>query len=162
MLCQVCEGKPATIHLTEIKDGEKTVLNLCEECANEKGLTHGNPIPSLLATLVGEKHKASASDVKCPECGITFEEFRAKGRFGCPRDYEVFAKELAPLLEKIHGSQKHAGRLPKGTLPDAAREENLRRLRRELARAVKDELYEEAARIRDEIRVAEEALRGAV
>jgi protein-arginine kinase activator protein McsA len=38
----------------------------------------------------------------------------------------------------------------------------VRRLRRELARAVKEEQYEEAARIRDEIRVAEEALRGPV
>ena len=162
MLCQVCESKPATIHITEIKDGSKTVLDLCEDCAGEKGLTHGSPIPSLLASLVGERQREAETDLRCPECGISFEEFRAKGRLGCPRDYEVFAKELAPLLEKIHGAQKHAGRLPRGLVPDAGREERLRRLRRDLARAVKDEQYEEAARIRDEIRAAEEALRGPV
>jgi protein arginine kinase activator len=159
MLCQSCESKPATIHITTIEDTAKTTLDLCEDCANEKGVTDGSPTPSLLATLVGPK-KAAESDVKCPECGITFEEFRAKGRLGCPRDYEVFAKELAPLLEKIHGAKQHVGRRPSSAVPDPATEERLRGLRRDLARAVKDEQYESAARLRDEIRVAEEALRG--
>jgi protein arginine kinase activator len=160
MLCQVCESKPATIHLTEIEGVQKTELHLCEECAHEKGLTHGGPIPTGLASLAGEK--ARTSDLKCPECGIGFEEFRMKGRLGCPRDYEVFASELAPLLEKIHGAQRHTGRLPRGAAADAGRADLLRRLRRDLARAVQEENYEEAARLRDEISVAEEALRGPV
>jgi hypothetical protein len=85
---------------------------------------------------------------RCPECGISFEEFRAKGRLGCPKDYEVFAKDLGPLLEKIHGSRQHVGRVPRGAGPDTSREDRLLRLRRDLARAVKDEQYEEAARLR--------------
>jgi protein arginine kinase activator len=160
MLCQACESKPATIHLTEIDADRKNELHLCEECAHEKGLTHGGPIPSGLALFAAEKTRAS--DLRCPECGISFEEFRVKGRLGCPRDYEVFARELAPLLEKIHGAQRHVGRLPRGTPGDAARGEVLRRLRRDLARAVKEENYEEAARLRDEIQTAEEASRGPV
>jgi protein arginine kinase activator len=161
MLCQVCENKPATIHITEIADGKKKVLNLCDDCAGEKDLTHGSgAIPNLLAQLVGERK--AASDLRCPECGISFEEFRAKGRLGCPKDYEVFEAELAPLLEKIHGAKKHVGRLPGGQPADAGREERLRKLRRELQKAVKAEQFEEAARIRDEIKSAEEALRGAV
>lgn len=161
MLCELCETRPATIHITEIVGAQKKVLNLCEDCAQEKGLAHGvGPVPGLLASLVGEK--ASAPAPTCPECGITFEEFRAKGRFGCPKDYEVFATDLEPLLEKVHGARRHAGRLPAGVTPDLARDERLRRLRRELARAVKEEQYEEAARIRDELRSAEEALRGPV
>jgi protein arginine kinase activator len=160
MLCQVCENKPATIHITEIHGGKKNELHLCEECAQEKGVTHGgNVAPALLASLLGER--ARTADLKCPECGITFEEFRMKGRFGCPRDYEVFAKELAPLLEKIHGAQKHTGRVPRGAATATpSRGDTLRRLRRDLAKAVKEENYEEAARLRDEIQAAEEALRG--
>lgn len=161
MLCQLCESRPATIHITEIVNDAKKVLDLCEECAQEKGLANGSgAFPSLLQSLVGERPAASTK--KCPECGVTFDEFRAKGRFGCPKDYEVFAEELAPLLEKIHNAKQHVGRLPAGAVPDAGRDERLRRLRRELARAVADEQYEEAARIRDEIRQTEEALRGAV
>jgi protein arginine kinase activator len=158
MLCQSCESKPATFHLTEIAAGQKKVVDLCEDCAQSKGFAHGTgTLPSVLAALVGERK--ARSDAKCPECGITFEEFRAKGRFGCPKDYEVFAAELAPLLEKIHSAQKHTGRMPQ-SVPDSGREERIRRLRNDLAKAVKDEQYEEAARIRDEIRTNEEALRG--
>jgi protein arginine kinase activator len=161
MICQSCEKKPATIHYTEIKGGDKTVLHLCEECAGEKGLTHGNPIPTLLASLVEGMEKAGkAPEMKCPECGITFEEFRAKGRLGCPKDYDVFASELVPLLEKVHSAKRHAGRLPAGGAPDTARDDRLLRLRRELGTAVKEEKYEDAARLRDEIRRAEESARG--
>ena len=129
--------------------------------AGEKGLTHGNPVPTLLAKLVEGMEQASKSpDLKCPECGITFEEFRSKGRLGCPKDYEAFASELVPLLEKVHSAKKHVGRLPLGRAPDTAREDRLLRLRRELTQAVKDEKYEEAAKIRDEIHQNEEALRG--
>ena len=164
MNCQVCEKNPATFHLTEIGDDGKTVRDLCEECAARLGVANGGSVPSLLEKLFeGQTQALTTTQVKCPECGITFEEFRAKGRFGCPKDYEVFAKELLPLLEKIHsGAKKHVGRVPAGFGNDTAREDALLRLRRELARAVKDENYEEAARLRDEIRTAEESLRGAV
>lgn len=161
-VCRVCESRPATVHYTEIKEGAATVLDLCEECANKQGMT--NPIPSLLSGLLeGAKGLLAAasttSDLKCPDCGIKFDEFKARGRLGCPRDYEVFAKELLPLLEKIHGAAKHVGRVPRGQGPDTVREDRLLRLRRDLAKAVKAEDYEAAARLRDEIRTAEEALR---
>ena len=162
-VCRVCEQRPATVHYTEIKDGSATVLDLCEECANKQGMT--NPIPSLLSGLLeGAKELLSAastsSDVKCPDCGIKFDEFKARGRLGCPRDYEVFSKELVPLLEKIHGATKHVGRVPRGQGPDTLREDRLLRLRRDLNKAVKGEDYEAAARLRDDIKSAEESLRG--
>lgn len=162
-LCRLCDSRPATVHYTEIKEGVATVLDLCEECATKQGMT--NPIPSLLSGLLeGAKGVLAAastsSDLKCPDCGMKFDEFRARGRLGCPRDYEVFAKELVPLLEKIHGSTQHVGRVPLGQGPDTLREDRLLRLRRDLARAVKGEDYEAAARLRDEIHGAETGLRG--
>src|SRR5262245_17837021 len=99
MKCQSCEKNPATVHLTEITDEGKAVFDLCEDCASKKGIVQG-AIPSLLAALV-EGRSGTDPALKCPECGITFEQFREKGRFGCPRDYDVFSKELAPLLEKV-------------------------------------------------------------
>jgi protein arginine kinase activator len=163
MNCQSCEKNPATVHITEIGESGKTARDLCEECASKLGLTSGAPIPSLLAQLFeGVGRELAPTGVRCPECGITFDEFRTKGRFGCPRDYEVFAKDLQPLLEKIHGGAlKHVGRLPASGTRNAEAEDALRRLRRELDKAKKDERYEDAARLRDEIRAAEETLRGA-
>src|SRR5688572_1513632 len=115
-------------------------------------------LPSMLAHLVkGVKPSASPAP-RCPSCGISFAEFREKGRLGCPNDYEFFEEHLTPLLEKIHGATEHRGRLPQGSL-DAAGKRNdlLLRLRRDLLQAVKGEQYEAAARLRDEIRRVEEA-----
>jgi protein arginine kinase activator len=151
MLCQSCSQNPATIHFTEIKNDEKRELHVCEACANAQGLTGGPPIPAMLANLVQGVRKGARSP-KCPDCGITFDEFRSKGRFGCPKDYEVFEELLGPLLEKIHGSKRHVGRLPRGrTEATAAVGDRLLRLRRDLQAAVKAEQYEKAAGLRDEI-----------
>ena len=162
MLCQFCGKNPATIHFTEIKDEVKQELHICEECANEKGLGTGGPLPPMLFELMqGGKRGETQEDLRCPECGITFGEFRTKGRFGCPHDYTVFAEPLGPLLEKIHGSRSHAGRLPRGrTTVDTATADHLLRLRRELKDSVRSENYEDAARIRDEISALEDSLSG--
>jgi protein arginine kinase activator len=158
ILCQSCGENPATIHFTEIKDDQKRELHICETCANAQGLGGGAHIPAMLNELVqGVKRGGVESDTRCPDCGITFEEFRSKGRFGCPKDYEVFAEALGPLLEKIHGAQRHTGRLPRGqTEVDTVVADRLLRLRRDLQAAVEGEKYEEAASLRDEIRRLEE------
>jgi protein arginine kinase activator len=159
--CQSCGQNPATIHFTEIvrvedRDESRT-LHVCEACANAQGLTTGTTIPPLLEELVKGPRAPSAPSVKCPECGITFEEFKSKGRFGCPKDYEVFREPLAPLLAKIHdGARRHKGRLPRGRASmEGGSGDRLLRLRRQLRMAVAGENYEEAARLRDEIRTVE-------
>jgi protein arginine kinase activator len=37
MICQECNQRPAALHFTKIINGEKTEVNLCEKCAQEKG-----------------------------------------------------------------------------------------------------------------------------
>mgnify|MGYP000971956790 CR=1 FL=1 len=91
----------------------------------------------------------------CPSCGITFKEFRAQGRLGCPHDYIAFEDELLPLLENIHGETEHCGKIPKRA-PDSSQQQfRLIKLRSELRSAVDEERYEDAARIRDEIKHVE-------
>jgi protein arginine kinase activator len=158
-LCQTCKQNPATIHFTEIRNDEKRELHVCESCAQSQGIATGPvmaSLPTMLAHLV-KGVKPSAPSPRCPSCGISFAEFREKGRLGCPNDYEFFNEHLAPLLEKIHGATEHRGRLPKGALDaDGQRSDKLLRLRRDLQKAVKGEQYETAARLRDEIRRVEE------
>ena len=151
-------GKVATIHVTEIIDGEKKEIHLCEECAKKKKLLFTN-MPSMLDlsdVLSGIIEAASAAEsdelhkAVCPNCGITFAEFRSNGRFGCPDDYEVFRKGIDPLLERIHGTTEHRGK--KAASPrKSRRSDRLAKLRAELKKAVADEAYERAARIRDQI-----------
>lgn len=168
-LCQSCKQNAATIHLTEIHNDEKRELHVCEACAQSQGIAPGPLLPSLpnmLASLIKSPKPAapavSAPAPRCPTCGISFAEFREKGRLGCPNDYEFFAEHLQPLLEKIHGATEHTGRVPKGSGPaTGGHGEQLLKLRRDLQQAVKAEQYETAARLRDEIRTLEQALAAA-
>src|SRR6185503_16026073 len=99
---------------------------------------------------------------KCPSCELPYAEFRSRGRLGCPQCYDVFRAALEPLLEKIHGQGKHVGKAPGGPpAGDRSREKHLVALRRQLQAAVKDENYELAAKLRDELKKAEAAAAGA-
>ncbi|MDA1194677.1 MAG: UvrB/UvrC motif-containing protein [Planctomycetota bacterium] len=163
MVCQSCGENPATFHLTEISDepgpSQKTVeLHFCEECATAAGHTAEASVPSLMAQAVASVAATAGAGLieglACPHCGMTFQEFKRKGRLGCPRDYEAFATPLDPMLQKMHActSPRHHGRVPRG--PFKARNvvgDRLLQLRRELQNAVGGERYEEAARVRDEI-----------
>jgi protein arginine kinase activator len=157
ILCQ-CGKKIATIHVTEIVSGEKKEIHLCEDCAKKKKIffpatTSVLDLSDVLSGIIdaaGNKEAEELNKTQCPQCGITFADFRAAGRFGCPNDYEAFRKGVDPLLERIHGTTQHRGKAP--AAPGAHRQKDrLAELRAELKKAVADEAYERAARLRDQI-----------
>ncbi len=162
MLCEVCNKRRASIHYLEKVNDHVQEMHLCEECARDKG---GSPkahfqIADLLAGLADMEIPVSVKRGKpknCPGCGLAYEEFRKTGRLGCGRCYETYRDSLAPLLKRIHGSSAHAGKRPPGTA--AARTSSAPRglsaLRMRLEQAVQNEEYEEAAKMRDEIREIE-------
>jgi protein arginine kinase activator len=82
-------------------------------------------------------------------------EFRAEGRLGCPHDYSVFRVGLEPLLQRIHRSERHVGKTPRHRARHARQEADLLALRQQLKHAIEDEAYEEAARLRDLLRIKE-------
>ncbi|MCJ7675011.1 MAG: UvrB/UvrC motif-containing protein [Sedimentisphaerales bacterium] len=160
MLCQVCNKKTATIHLTEISDGVHTEMHLCEQCAIEQGVAAKTQISinELLSGLLAsqpsddELFGPSEPDAKCPHCGFTLEQFRRQGVLGCPYDYEVFEKALAPLIEKAHnGATSHYGKAPARTPQQTKKQMELANLRQQLDTAVRTEDYELAAKLRDKI-----------
>lgn len=161
MKCQKCD-RPATFHITELTGGKPKELHLCEEHARgyleENETTEepvANPTDSLSKQLaVGQtvEQLAKLDKQTCPICGITFLDFRSKGRLGCSHDYICFEKELEPLLTNIHGETTHAGKRPKRSSGNTDRLTELIRLRKDLKTAVTGEKYEQASKIRDEIR----------
>lgn len=163
--CSRC-SKPATLHITELQNGGVKALHLCESCAHEY-LSHpdgaesnveSESLTDKLAELTSDEQLDDLDQLTCPNCGITFREFRNQGRLGCPHDYVAFGRELTPLLENIHGETHHAGKFPKRA-PDASqRQYRLIKLRNDLRLAVQDEEYEAAARLRDEIQSLETEL----
>lgn len=173
MKCQNCD-KLATFHITELTGGAGGKLNelhLCEDHARQY-LTQSDESaveqPSIAGALsqqyqVGQTaEELSRLDQKaCPVCGITFYEFRSKGRLGCPHDYTCFEKELMPLLANIHGETEHVGKTPRRAPRQTENRTRLIRLRREMKEAVAAEDYERATELRDEIKGIEQGLESA-
>jgi protein arginine kinase activator len=154
--CKRC-SKPATLHITEIRSGAVQELHLCETCAQQY-LNQEQEETSDSTEDVAQKESESLEEfdhLVCPNCGITFREFRSQGRLGCPHDYIAFAKELKPLLENIHGETQHNGKFPKRAPHASQLQYRLIKLRSDLRNAVEEEEYESAARIRDEIQSLE-------
>jgi protein arginine kinase activator len=154
-----CERKgctnEATVHLTEILGGQKIEKHLCQKCAVAEGITQ-EPLQVLKELLMQSTALADTPDVKCSVCGMTFQEFRQKGLLGCPNDYHEFESLLAPLLERAHGGDSfHAGKIPPNAAGKEQRQDQLLRLRARLKEAVAREEYEQAARLRDDIKKLE-------
>lgn len=155
MLCDICHKNIATIHLTEIINEKVVETHLCEECSKLKTeeLKDQVSLSEFLTGLMSEKDlKKEKYEGKCLVCGLTYKEFRKKGRLGCAQCYQAFKAQLLPILKRIHGSASHRGKNPSaGGIKDSP-EAALRELKEKLKRAVEFEAYEEAARLRDEIR----------
>jgi protein arginine kinase activator len=66
-------------------------------------------------------------------------------------DYTIFRKGLIPLLEKMHGSTQHVGKVPSRAGKELMKKNELMQLRNELNKAVEREDYERAAELRDRI-----------
>ncbi len=155
--CQYC-GKPATIHLTDILQKKKRETHLCEECARVKkilpksgGAGVALNLQALVQIVLGQQAMGDPEEMTCPDCGISYADFRAVGRLGCANDYTIFEKPLEHLLSKVHRATEHAGKTP---LRHRLRVE-MEDLQRELKAAIASEEYERAAALRDRIRQKE-------
>ena len=161
MQCQNCKNQTATIHLTEITNGNRTETHLCQTCAQKQGLAVQTQIPlnELLSTLLSAQPEATGEDSPpqeekaCPRCGMTLRRFSKETLLGCPQDYEVFEKNLLPLIQRTHnGNTEHCGKTPSSVGPEQDKQIQLAALRRQLDVALRNEQYETAARLRDQIR----------
>ena len=92
----------------------------------------------------------------CPGCGFTKSKFQQTGRLGCSQCYLTFSDEILSRLGPMHRGLRHFGKHPEGFEGDAFSERLLQECKARLEDAVTAENYEEAARIRDEIRQMEE------
>ncbi len=182
MLCENCKKRVANVSYSENINGVKKELHLCEECSKELGITEKMDIrmPSLdFSNLFGSflEDFSSSSDfipllsevkqIKCDSCNSNFNDIINTGRYGCPNCYDIFQDRMDPILKKLQGANRHNGRL--GKISDNKVkfenskenssvnniENKLERLKKDLKLAIKEERYEDAAKIRDEIKKEE-------
>lgn len=177
MLCQRCKNAEATVHIQQVIDTQKTAIHLCDACAAAHDAAEDEEVKlaTLLYKLAAKKILKTtpaggktepfpeaddpAADVTCPRCGWLRHDLQSLGRLGCDHCYDVFAEDLQILIRRLHRGCSHRGRRPGTDAPPADRLAALRIQRQldslgdELAQVVADEHYEEAARLRDRIRV---------
>lgn len=171
MDCTFCPGNKATCHLTKIVNGQTVEVHVCEKCIPDVSFpdlvevdlwdavaklaaAKGKPDPS--GKIDPQPEEISAKSLllassphpahQCPHCGFTHDDVRKTGRLGCPACYEVFAEMLADVLNDCQKALQHTGKIPR-------RHRNLqrKRLEEELQKAIKDERFEDAAMLRDQL-----------
>lgn len=163
-VCSSCQQSQATVLVTELVHAEDSAIppqvreqELCDACAQGQNLPHNAVLkksPQEILKLLHASAQRSRREptIQCPDCGMTLLEFRQKGRMGCPKDYELFGAHARELLERIHGATAHVGRLPGQDAAGLERSRRMSELQKELESAIRQEAYEQAARLRDELK----------
>lgn len=207
MLCQNCGKNEVNFHYTQVINGVKKEMALCDKCAKSLGLeTLDFNMPINFSNFLGDFFGETLEDsflptftktkkLQCEHCGTTYDEFIENGKFGCSNCYDIFSDGLSKVLKNIHGSDTHVGRRSRLSLEerekvkedvkkaskkdqanlknqekqlekqsktvDKSKEEKkqeetkemkLKKLNSDLKQAIKEERYEDAAKIRDEIK----------
>ena len=164
MFCENCNIREATVHKTKITNGIKEEIHLCDECAKQSEMFNFEDnfsihsfLSSLLEGSIAPNITITDGQIKkCPQCGSTYNDFRRSGRLGCSTCYPTFSDALAPLIKRIQGNSIHAGKIPKISGHSIKLRRKIRDLKNQLQKLVQIEEFEEAAKLRDEIKRLEE------
>lgn len=171
MLCEHCNQNEATIHYTEIVNGIKKEHHVCSDCAKELDFSYYSdvlnsemPFAKLLTGLLASKMVMQENDnpmthVICPKCKMNYDEFTKVGKFGCAECYNVFGLLIEEHMKKLHGDSAHTGKqYRRYEFADNIdqMETELEVLKAKLKEAIQIENYEEAAKLRDEIKKIKE------
>jgi protein arginine kinase activator len=172
-LTQIVDGKMTQVNLCDKCSKEKGVTDP----------TGFQLADFLLGTAAQKKTKSAAPEddtLACPECGFTRAHLKKIGRMGCPECYRTFADDLDGMLKAMHKGTRHVGKSPgkpappvstaaahrqeSGAMmppvpppkpPPANPKKRLADLKLAIEKAVAEERYEDAAKLRDEMRALE-------
>jgi len=153
MRCEVCHLHDATRAVTRTVDGEPRELYVCDECARLEasppapetpGAPDSHSISDVMFSLgLPVPPSGKAADAVCPVCGLSRGDLRAHRRLGCPRCFDTFGTDVRTFLS----SRVPAAPRSREDPDEAMRARDAARIRGQLDDAVREERYEEAARL---------------
>lgn len=173
MLCNNCNENEANVRYTQIVNGVKKEMHLCDKCANKLGIGNMDiympDFNNFFGDLLNDFNEdfipsiAMPKVLKCDKCGLSFDDFIETSKFGCDNCYSVFEEKIDPILKRLHGSNRYVGKKVKKVKPENTieikeekEEQNkIDELKALLKQKIKEEKYEEAAKLRDEIKKLE-------
>lgn len=160
MKCNFCDNE-ATVFYTKVVNGKSTKVCMCESCAEERGvldLQHFSlsELMSETKNQLAESEEVMVNLDECSNCGFTLSDFRKIGRLGCSHCYEKFAAEIDGVISKMHKGKEHKGKTPKSLIAQIEHDEQIKSLEASLKKAIANEEFEDAARLRDELKEAKE------
>ncbi len=174
MLCDDCGRHEAVVHIVQIGPDGRIEKNLCEKCAAgygqfapesqpRKNMSVDDFLRGMFSQPAEQEKKPREGGeeplvLTCPNCGMTYADFQQTGKIGCSVCYGTFRRQLEPLLRRIHGTSTHSGKIPRRSGGTLELKQEIKLLRAELKEKVAQEEYEEAAKLRDQVRSLEKEL----
>lgn len=182
MICQKCKVREATVTITKMIHNMQITMHLCPECSKNFSPSVQKQISGVNNILISMMDSVDLPDTEnevvrsCAKCGMTFDDFRKKGTVGCEECFNVYRDKLESIMKRLHGSHKHVGlsyeRIKHSAPPSndvlqnklytkedgkpKSTVDQIENLRKALSEAVAKEEYEEAAKLRDMIKIMEE------
>lgn len=172
MKCQNCGKEEATVRYYENINGEKREIVICANCAKNLNLIDfPNMLSYFFISHPKELFEEEYSNKVCNKCSYTFDDYLEKGLFGCPNCYSAFSDRIDTLLTKVHGKNRHLTIENKVKNSDAKKTQliknkvlensdiskitDINTLKKSLEKSIKEEKYEDAAKLRDRIKELE-------
>lgn len=149
MKCQKCGKNEASICMVKMVGDKKESIYICKDCAETMEHNLFEEFSNLLSPMLGGLFDGGlniADQMICPNCGQTKGGFDESYKMGCEDCYDTF---------KLPVTDRHVGKIPE-------KEESLysfnliNEKELELKKLVSEEKYEDAAKLRDEIKVLKE------
>ncbi|MCP4549054.1 MAG: hypothetical protein GY835_21570 [bacterium] len=164
-ICQLCKHRGAQLSFSELTPAGKSTLMLCTSCALKLGVPVSGREQGVIDTekiweaLVSELAlQKSGEPLSCTSCGWTFASIEKSLSLGCPHCYRTFQGDMTRLLQNYHGNSKHIGKIPFALVRKLDLRRRILAIKSSIARSVKAERFEEAARQRDEVKDLEREL----
>lgn len=165
MNCNICRKEKAVLHITEQIGGEFEKISICKKCNEELRIIekcledNDNKLFSVLPKLPNRKSVSIKKVVKkknykkiCNVCGYSLNDFLITKNVACPKCYNSFGYFVGKIVKKIHGSNKHIGKIANRNLSNEDIEKEISKHRDNMELLKKMEKYEEANKLKNRIK----------
>jgi protein arginine kinase activator len=168
--CSICGVNEALIFVKVMQEEAFREKGLCAECAikymqdksqidrldfiDKRVVEALEEMRGLLTSIVSNIStistmiKTTNDTVKCTSCGLTYEDFKNGGYFGCPSCYYAFHNHIREIILEIERGVTHQGKFPERYLSLFRLKKEIKHLKNQLKQSVITENYEQANKIK--------------